>query len=278
MMSIRSHSQPLRNIDASQRPPLKWAFEKVYKAERESVSASLPFGQAFHAAASLFALNKQSGKTLSETDVHDAFSEWLKLELSTAVNLRLDEGEGFETLNELGRKMLSILLAGWGSTWRVLSVSRAFKVPILGASGEPVSELGLIGETDLEILDGDESIIVDWKTSARKWPEDKAGKDLQPTCFLYSKHASENDGRKWLFRFDVITKAKTPALESHYTIRGIDDFNRLAHLVMAVERAVKAEAFYPNQTSFLCGSCGYACACKNWHRNATKLTLNLAAA
>jgi len=75
----------------------------------------------------------------------------------------------------------------------------------------------------------------------------------------------------------VITKAKTPVLESYYTIRGRDDFNRLAHLVMAVERAVKAEAFYPNESSFLCSSCCYACACKSWHRNANKTTLSLAA-
>ena len=257
---------------------LKWACDHVYHVEKESTDASLPFGVAFHAAASLFALNKQSGKTLSETEVHDAFSEWLKLERSTVTNLRLDEEESFDSLNELGRKMLSILLAGWGSSWRVLAVSRAFKVPVLGASGEPVSELHLIGETDCEILDGDERIIIDWKTSARRWPEDKAGKDLQPTCFLYSKHVSESDGRKWLFRFDVVTKAKTPTLESHYTIRGMDDFNRLAHLVMAVERAVKAEAFYPNQTSFLCSGCSYVCACKEWHRKATKTTLSLMAA
>lgn len=171
----------------------------------------------------------------------------------------------------------TILLEKLGDSQRILSVSKATKVPILDASGAPVSELPLVGETDCEILDGNEMVIVDWKTAARKWPADKAGKDLQPTVLLYMKHQAEGEKGKWLFRFDVVTKAKTPALESYYTIRGRDDFNRLSRLVMAVERAVKAEAFYPNESSFLCSSCCYACACKNWHRNANKTTLSLAA-
>jgi len=257
---------------------LKWAFGYVYGAERESTDPSLPFGIAFHAAASLFALNKQSGKELSDAEGQDAFSEWLKLELSTAENLRLEDGESLDTLNELGRNMLSILIAAWSPTQRVLSVARAFKVPILNANGELASELPLIGEVDMEVLEGGESVVVDWKTAARKWPEDKAGKDLQATCFLYAKHAVEGDGRKWLFRFDVVTKAKTPSLESHYTIRGKNDFKRLARLVEAVERAVRAEAFLPNEGGFLCGSCSYARACKEWHRKINRTTLSLKAA
>ena len=75
----------------------------------------------------------------------------------------------------------------------------------------------------------------------------------------------------------MVTKAKVPALDSHYTIRGKDDYNRLARLVVAVERAVNAEAFMPNEGGFLCGSCSYACACKAWHRKAARTTLNLKA-
>ncbi len=91
------------------------------------------------------------------------------------------------------------------------------------------------------------------------------------------KSQNEAERGKWLFRFDVITKAKAPTMESHYTIRGRDDFERLARLVEAVERAVKAEAFMPNEGGYFCGTCSYACACKSWHRIASKTTLNLAA-
>ena len=257
---------------------LRWAFEKVYHAERESVSASLPFGQAFHAAASLFALNKQRGTDMTELEVQDAFSEWLRLELSTAENLRLEDGESFDSLNGCGRKMVSALMGGWRSSQRVIGVSVAYSVPIVDASGNRVSELPLIGESDLEVQDGEERLIVDWKTAARKWPDDKAGKDLQPTCLLYAKSKTAHDGRKWLFRFDVVTKAKVPSLDSHYTIRGKDDYSRLARLVMAVERAVNAEAFMPNEGGFLCPSCSYACACKAWHRKAARQNFDLKAA
>jgi putative RecB family exonuclease len=238
----------------------------------------LPFGRAFHAAASHFAIAKMKGKSLAAGEVQDAFSEWLKLEFSTTENLRLEGGESYDSMNAHGRIMLQALLDSWNESQRVLGVSAAYSVPIVDASGRQVSELPLIGETDLEVSDSGEMVVVDWKTSARRWSDDKAGKDLQPTCLLYMKSRSQLDGRKWLFRFDVVTKAKTPAIDSHYTIRGKDDFNRLARLVEAVERAVNAEAFLPNESSFLCGNCSFACACKSWHRASNKTTLSLKAA
>jgi putative RecB family exonuclease len=256
---------------------LKWAFDHVYKTEKEATSASLPFGRAFHAAASHLAICKRNSVMLATVELQDAFSEWLKLELSNAEKLRLEEGESFDTLNEQGRKMLAVLHESWKDSQRVIGVSYAYSVPIVDSAGELVSELPLIGESDLEVIEGNERVVVDWKTAARKWPDDKAGKDLQPTCLLYLKQQSEAEKGKWLFRFDVVTKAKTPSIDSHYTIRGKDDFNRLARLVGVVERAVKAEAFLPNEGGYFCGTCSYACACKAWHRKSSKLTLNLAA-
>jgi len=283
---------PIRTLDELRKTPhwsfsslntflnicsLRWAFERVYMAERESTAASLPFGRAFHAAASHFALCKMKGATPIIGELQDAFSEWLKLELSTTEKLRLDDGESFDTLNAQGRTMLLPLVEAWRDSQKVVAVSKAYSVPIMDGNGEQVSELPLIGESDLEVLEGGECVVVDWKTAARRWPDDKAGKDLQPTCLLYAKAKTAHDGRKWLFRFDVITKAKTPSIESHYTIRGKDDFNRLARLVEAVERAVNAEAFMPNEGGYFCSTCSYACACKAWHRKTSRATLSLAA-
>jgi putative RecB family exonuclease len=257
---------------------LRWAFEKVYKAEPERAAASLPFGRAFHAAASHFALCKMKGSALKLEELRDAFSEWLKLELSATEKLRFDEGESFASLDAQGRSMLKTFVDSWREEQTVLGVSAAYCVPIRDAAGQLVSELPLIGETDLELIEGGERVVVDWKTSARCWPDNKAGKDLQPTCLLYMKQVAEGERGKWLFRFDVVTKAKTPSIESYYAIRGRDDFARLAALVAAVERAVEAEAFLPNEGCHFCGSCAYACSCKAWHRNSRRITLSLTAA
>lgn len=128
---------------------LRWAFEKVHMAERESTAASLPFGRAFHAAASLLAHSKMSGKAFSAIELQDAFSEWLKLEFSAAEKLRLDDGESFDSMNGQGRLMLKTLFDSWNDSQKVTGVSCAYSVPIRNSIGELVSELPLIGETDL---------------------------------------------------------------------------------------------------------------------------------
>jgi hypothetical protein len=43
------------------------------------------------------------------------------------------------------------------------------------------------------------------------------------------------------------------------------------------EKLVKAEAFYPNEQSFYCGTCPHGDACRNWHREAARRIVNMAA-
>ena len=80
-----------------------------------------------------------------------------------------------------------------------------------------------------------------------------------------------------LFRFDVVTKTKNPSLENHYTQRTKDDLYRFQLLALAVERAVKQEVFLPAETSFCCGDCQFASACKEWHRSSAAKHICMAA-
>ena len=91
---------------------------------------------------------------------------------------------------------------------------------------------------------------------------------MQATCFTYAyqKQFSKNP----LFRFDVVTKAKTPTYEQHSTIRTKDDFNRFARMVNVFERAVEAEIYLPNETGFYCEDCVFKGACREWHRTKSK--------
>ena len=100
------------------------------------------------------------------------------------------------------------------STW-----PRAFSVPIIDADGEPVSDRPLIGEIDLVVKDKDGDIVlVDWKTSAAKWPEGKVYSHMQATCFSYGWNRLTGDNP--LFRFDVVTKTKKPSYETLATTGG----------------------------------------------------------
>ena len=90
----------------------------------------------------------------------------------------------------------------------------------------------------------------------------KADRDLQAVafCFAYKEMYHHNP----FFRFDVITKAKTPTVSNHYTVRTQDELDRFVYLANAIERSVNAGCFYPNDTGFGCAECPYADRCKKW--------------
>ena len=103
---------------------------------------------------------------------------------------------------------------------------------------------------------------MDWKTSASRWPAGKADRDLQATVFSYAYE--KLNGTTPLFRFDVITKAKNPVCETHYTCRDDSAFRRFESLAVRVQDAVDKGVFLPNETSFACAECPYKNRCKNW--------------
>jgi len=247
---------------------LKYAFEYVYGAEHERTSASLPFGRAFHAAMSGFAASTASEQTERTDAVQEAFAEWLKMECAAAENLFFKPGESIDFLMVQGFKMLAASIENWNANERVLSVARAFKINV------PNISKPLIGEMDCVVREPcGTDVIVDWKTSCSRWPRNKANKDMQATVFSYAYLVEE--GVVPVFRYDVITKAKEPAFESHRTQRTRDDMQRLQKVISGVEKAVNAEVFLPAETSFSCGECAFAGSCRKWHRQSTKKSVGM---
>ena len=89
----------------------------------------------------------------------------------------------------------------------------------VGSSDRP-----LIGEIDCVVEDASGKALLDWKTSARRWPKDQADKSFQPTVYLYARHQlhpQEATG----FRFDVVVKNKIRVLQflSPQVTSGQDD-------------------------------------------------------
>ena len=124
----------------------------------------------------------------------------------------------------------------------------------------------LVGEFDLVVTDGGDEAIVDWKTASMKWPNGKADRDLQATTFCYAYR--QLHGRMPMFRFDVFTKAKTPAHYQFYTYRNQDDFDRFGYLAGKIEKAVNSGIFFPIESPMNCSECSYRERCKAVHRKA----------
>ena len=81
-------------------------------------------------------------------------------------------------------------------------------------------------------------------------------------CYAYQKTYGVNP----LFRFDVFTKAKTPAHHQFYTLRSHDDFERFVFLAGKIEKAVNTGIFLPIESCMNCSECAYSERCKAMHR------------
>ena len=180
----------------------QFMYRYVDQAEVERTSVCLPFGKTFHSALTAQAWECMMGGSLTRDEIVDRFEEAFKIEADATPNLIYKEGENFDTVIDLAAKMLDAALANWSDYYTIKGVAQAFRLDVPGL------DKPLIGEWDLLVQDGRDVCIVDWKTSASRWPAGKADRDLQATVFSYAYE--KQNGTAPLFRFDVITKTKNP--------------------------------------------------------------------
>ena len=253
---------------------LQYAFERVYRLPKAFTPVSLGFGSAFHRVMEWAALTRMHGHHPSADDAAALFQDVWARQLQEDRDIKFDEGEDSDTCAAMGRGMCACIVNKIDPEERVLSVSEAFCAPLVLADGETL-ETPLIGEIDLVVEKQGEVLLVDWKTSAKRWPKAKADRDWQPTAFCNGYAFTH--GLLPGFRFDVVTKAKTPALERHVTARTADDFVRLAEHASLAESMIQAGHFCPNEMSFFCGGCPYREPCRNWHRQRSRVAVRMAA-
>ena len=237
--------------------PMRYYFRYIAHAEMERTSASIPFGRAFHAVLSERAMK---GVEYTVEDAKEDFAVYFRGETEVCENLTYKADEDYWFWEKRGCDMLDVALAEWPDDYTVKSVAESFSVDVPGLN-KP-----LIGEFDLVVTDGGDETICDWKTASAKWPDGKADRDLQATTFCYAYQ--QKHGTNPLFRFDVFTKAKTPAHHQVYTLRSHDDFDHFIFLAGQIEKAINTGIFLPVENCMNCAECAYGSRCKAVHRKA----------
>jgi CRISPR/Cas system-associated exonuclease Cas4 (RecB family) len=253
---------------------LKFAFSYVYRIPPEHTSSALPFGSAVHRTLEMVHLHRMEGKQMEAGESRDLFSEIWKRELEETEDIKFKGDQDVESCRTQGMDLVSVFESNIPEDEKVISVSEAMAVPLVAADGEILDE-PLIGEADLVVERDGKPLVVDWKTAARKWSPNQAEAQLQPTAMLYSyKHTH---GELPDFEYRIATKTKTPGYQTQLTSRTEDDFDRMVEKIRVVDRAIKAEAFMPNDGCWACGDCQFAGACKRWVQDRQKVTLRMAA-
>ena len=245
---------------------LLYYYRYIEKAEAERTPVALPFGSAFHSVLSEQAQAAKTGNLLTVDEMADVFATYFQANCKDAANIVFKRDENIEDQIATAKLMFKTVNKEWIDYWNIQSVAEPFRIEMPGLSKPIIGELDMVITEKTPFDDEHDKgydTIVDFKTAARMWPDDKPSKDLQATVFSYA--FEKVHGRKPSFRFDVVTKTKEPAVKHFFTSRDEGYYRRLEKLFVTADKGIQAGVFLPNESSFTCSDCPYADRCSSWH-------------
>jgi putative RecB family exonuclease len=251
-------------IDQYLRCPLKYKFTYVERLEPDFVPAALAFGSGIHGAAAFFYRSVAKGERPEVGDVQDFFKSFWNLETKHRP-IHFGEKDTQESLLDLGRRMLAVLIEQQEPGTAIVGVEQPFSVPLIDQETGEVLDRDLVGSLDLLERDAeDRLVVVDLKTAARKYTDLQAEVSLQLSVYSYATtmngFADQEDVR---LRFDVLTKTRQPELHRYWTTRDRAANLRLFRLASEVVYAIEARVFHPN-AGWQCKECPFRSRCWAW--------------
>ena len=249
---------------------LQYYYRYEERREAEQTPVALPFGSAFHAALSEQAQAARDGRLAEPDELTEAFAAYFTANIADSPNVILKEGDTIDSLIALASRMLSAANAEWPDFHQTIAeVAVPFSFEMDGLSKPVIGEYDLLirEPTPFDDAEAPTVTIVDWKTSARLWAEDRADRELQATIYIAAFQRTH--GGRPDFRYDVVTKARQPKVARFHTTRSDEQIARMERLLVEADKAIRAGVFLPNETSFSCSDCPYAGACSKWHCGAS---------
>lgn len=240
--------------------PLKYRFKYIERLPEQTVSSSLVFGRAIHAAAEHHFDELMAGASLpSQSALLEVFWEAWRCAAEEGV-IQFSKGEDLSGIQQLAERMLtafrdSELAQPEGRVIAVEEELRGCLVP-----GVP----DLLARIDLLIETSDSLVIRDFKTSRNRWAEGQAESQAEQ-LLLYSELARELlPGKSLRLEYAVFSKTKTPSIERHPVLHDPYRIARTKRVFERVWHAIESEVFYPAPSAMNCPSCAYRSECDAW--------------
>lgn len=198
-----------------------WKFRYVDKEESPKNDALL-FGSAWH---------KMIGLVVGGGRIGDA--------MATAFNEIVGDDDSFPIdLDVLAARMISVpAIETEILNLKPSQIEYQFELHVPGV---PVPMIGFI---DMITQDGH---VIDFKTASRKWTQDRADNDLQPTFYLAALNQLGLVELPAQFRYMVFTKTRNPEVQILDTTRTAQDVLALYSLIKEVWQAIEAGIYVPN--------------------------------
>jgi len=258
------------------RCPLQYYFERVVKLERPYAPSAMVLGSAVHEGLAEYHRHLQFNQPVPENHVQQVFLHaWQANEDRQPIQFK--ENESKDDLLAQGVALLDLYLQE-PPPQNIIAVEQPLMVPIFTSNGECL-EKPMIAVLDLLSRDGCGLVVSEYKTAARRFGESETETKLQATTYSHAiqQHFDEKPG----IRYVILVKTKKPAIQYVETVRNDEDAARLGDLIQAVERAIDAEAFYPNEQPMNCSGCQFYRSCREWrgcggHRAQAEQNLELA--
>jgi putative RecB family exonuclease len=234
--------------------PRKYRFQQIDRFPWPRVPSSLVFGSAVHAALAVMSQARLEGDEPTLDDLHGAYRvAWA----GESKPIEMKDGETPEALDAMARAMLAIALEQ-PRAGRVLAVEEPFCIEL--APGIPP----LVGVIDLiEERDG-RAVIVEHKTGAQRFTDQRVADDYQPTAYALAALEMGLPGVSSIedveVRFHVLLKLKKPAIDERPTRRSRRQAEELREVANAVWTAREAGIFPPNR-GWACATCPFAGPC-----------------
>jgi putative RecB family exonuclease len=243
--------------------PQKYQFQYVRGIPWEFTPEYFPFGRAIHESARLFYKTlKETGQRLPLNDLIAHFKATWDRE-TQGYNIRYKEKQTRDTTREKGTQLVRVFYENIAPQ-RIIGVEVPFSVDlVLEETGEVLS-CKLSGIFDLiESDEEDTLVIVELKTSSKRFSDDQIDLDLQGTLYSYALRqiGFRTNGDDTLVRYDQLLKQKNPGMETYYAVKGNIDYTWAYHLVRKVLRAIDHEVFHPIP-GWQCKDCPYGKTCQ----------------
>ena len=233
--------------------PKLYVSRYVLGLEREHRSPNLVLGSAVHEALASFYMSLQSGEVMGMDELVVTFSDAWDHSVQGEMSLLLPEGKTEGDIKDLGVGLVGVFALDVSIPDEVVAVEQPFAVDIADPDTGEVLEEQLVGAIDAVVVDEGETVILEHKTSARRWSQDQLDYDLQAGVYLGVTDAS-------LLRFQVLLKTRAPGFVT-YDVTRTEEARVEALLVLCrVLDAIRAGIAWPNR-GWQCRNCEYRTQC-----------------
>ncbi len=239
--------------------PLKYRFSYIDGLVPDFTPSALHFGHAVHSCIQAFLQSSLEADPLRSDQLVDIYrEEWRRFD---GPPVRYSKRESEESLFNTASQVFTLFTEQHDPGIEIIAVEEAFMLDLTAVSEDcPRDMPPLMGYVDA-ILKNGSTVLVDYKTSARKPNGDVNAMQL----VAYSLAALDlgYDPNELQYRYDYLLKTAKPELVRCPVAINDNDRKRFLKTTTRVWQAIQSSIFYPNP-SYLCGSCAYQRSCKGW--------------